>query len=42
MNIILMWQQMNEEDRRETHRHVACAVAIIVVILFCIVTLFVK
>lgn len=41
MNIILMWQQMDQEDRRELHRHVACAAAIIVVILFCVVALFV-
>lgn len=42
MNIILVWQEMQEEDRREARAKVAGAAAIAIIIVFCIAVLFLK
>lgn len=41
MNIILVWEHMVEEDRRETRRLVACAAAIIAIMVLCLLFVFV-
>lgn len=40
MNIILVWEHMAEEDRRETRRLVACAAAIGIIVVLCLILLF--
>ena len=41
MNIILVWEHMAEEDRCEARRLVACAAAIIAIVVLCLLFVFV-
>lgn len=41
MNVILIWQEMQEEDRCEARRLVACAAAIIAIVVLCLLFVFV-